>query len=297
MAPKTSVREDFKAASVEFIGTNVFLLLLLGAVQSSDLSVIAEHGEEHARTAHPSLDHIIFISTAAGVSLLGSAWMFYRITGGLFNPAVSLATFLIGEIGWVRFLLYVLAQILGAISAAGLVAALMPGPFTPINRLGDNVNLAQGLFIEVFATTVLLLAILMLAAEKHKATPIAPIGISMTLFAIHLWAVPLTGASMNPARSFGPAVITGFKGNSHHWIYWVGPFLGTFLAVGFYAWLKHTKYWTINPDQSSTKPGDSPGDLVEEGKERAERGEASKKRDHVSDREKEDRRRSVEEMA
>lgn len=77
----------------------------------------------------------------------------------------------------------------------------------------------------------------MLSAEKSRITPFAPIGISMTLFACHLFSVTFTGASLNPARSFGPSVVAG-KFGSEHWIYWVGPFGGSLLSVAFYAWLK-----------------------------------------------------------
>lgn len=81
----------------------------------------------------------------------------------------------------------------------------------------------------------------------------------MTLFALHLWAVPLTGTGINPARSFGPAVVTGF-GDQDHWVFWIGPLLGVAFAVILYFWLKHTRYWMIHPDQASTRHQDSPED-------------------------------------
>jgi aquaporin related protein len=132
--------------------------------------------------------------------------------------------------------LYIISQLVGGIAAAALISGLMPGPLLIANKLGEGVSRAQGLFVEVFATSFLVLAILMLAVEKSKVTPIAPIGISMTLFAAHLWAYPITGASLNPARSFGPAVLQGF--DNKHWVYWVGPFSGGLVALVFYSWLK-----------------------------------------------------------
>jgi len=101
----------------------------------------------------------------------------------------------------------------------------------------------------------------MLAAEKHNATPFAPIGIGLTLFVCHLWAVYFTGAGMNTARSFGPAVITGFPYDSH-WIYWLGPFLGSLLGSAFYTLLKHVKYWRFNPGQDTMDHRESPADPV-----------------------------------
>jgi hypothetical protein len=82
---------------------------------------------------------------------------------------------------------------------------------------GPGVNNAQAVFIEMFITAALCLAVLMLGAEKHEATPFAPVGVGLTLFACHLFALFFTGASMNTARAFGPAVVTGFP-DSRHWI-------------------------------------------------------------------------------
>lgn len=78
-------------------------------------------------------------------------------------------------------------------------------------------GVAQGVFIEMFITTALCMTVLMLGAEKHQATPFAPVGVGLTLFACHLWAVFYTGAAMNTARAFGPAAVTGFH-YPKHWV-------------------------------------------------------------------------------
>ena len=104
-------------------------------------------------------------------------------------------------------------------------------------------------------TSRLMLAILLLAAEKHKATFIAPIGIGLALFVAELLGVYYTGGSLNPARSFGPSVVlrtfTGYRGSPCcfgesmlmvDWIYWVGPILGAIIAAGFYKMLVSHRY-------------------------------------------------------
>lgn len=85
----------------------------------------------------------------------------------------------------------------------------------------------------------------MLATEKHEGTFIAPVGIGLSLFVAELTGVFYTGGSLNPARSFGPAVITK-SFSSYHWIYWVGPILGAFLASTFYMFIKALEYETVN---------------------------------------------------
>ncbi|KDQ24900.1 hypothetical protein PLEOSDRAFT_1078869 [Pleurotus ostreatus PC15] len=179
----------------------------------------------------------LYISTSMGFSLLVSAWLFFRITGGLFNPNVSLSLMLVGAIRPVRCAMYCIAQLAGAIAAAAVVRGLTEGRLRVNTALGPRTSPAQGVFIEMFITAALVVSVLMLAAEKHQATPFAPIGIGLTLFSGHLFAVYYTGAAMNTARSFGPAVVTGFP-DSHHWVYWLGPFLGSLLGSAFYGLLK-----------------------------------------------------------
>jgi aquaporin rerated protein, other eukaryote len=103
----------------------------------------------------------------------------------------------------------------------------------------------------MFLTSQLVFTIFMLAAEKHKATFIAPIGIGLSLFIAELMGVYYTGGSLNPARSFGPCVVLGTF-NTYHWIYWLGPVLGALLASGFYMFIKALEYETVNPDADNT---------------------------------------------
>ncbi len=90
----------------------------------------------------------------------------------------------------------------------------------------------------------------MLAAEKSKDTFIAPIGIGLALFVAEIAGVYYTGASLNPARSFGPCV-AGASFQGYHWIYWVGPCLGAFIAAGYYHFVKFMNYEEVNPGQDS----------------------------------------------
>ncbi|EJU04263.1 aquaporin-like protein [Dacryopinax primogenitus] len=248
----SDLRNDLTAAALEFVGTVVFLMIGLGGIQaaatsSALLAAASNTGGAQSVNVVASIEQLLYISVSMGLALLVAVWLFYRVTGGVFNPAVATALFLIGAIGPVRFILFCLAQIVGAIVASAILLGLLPGPLVVTPSLGPGVNLAQGVFIEMFLTSFLVFAVLMLAAEKHRSTAFAPIGIGLTLFACHLFGVLYTGAGMNAARAFGPAVVSGF--NHEQWVYWVGPFLGSLLATGLYAFLKHIKYWELNPDQ------------------------------------------------
>ncbi|KAI9629176.1 hypothetical protein KEM48_011022 [Puccinia striiformis f. sp. tritici PST-130] len=145
---------------------------------------------------------------------------------------------------------------MASIVASAVLHALLPGPLNVSTTLGAGTSPAQGLFIEGFITCGLVLSVLFLAVEKHKATFLAPIGIGITLFAGHLFALVYTGAGMNTARSFGPAVVSGFP--SEHWIYWVGPTLGSLFAVGIYAFMKLFRYWKFSEAQDTDISSRSP---------------------------------------
>ncbi|OAK97540.1 aquaporin-like protein [Phaeosphaeriaceae sp. SRC1lsM3a] len=108
--------------------------------------------------------------------------------------------------------------------------------------------MVNGVFIEAVLTAELVFTIFMLAKEKHKATFIAPVGIGLALFIAELVGVYYTGGSLNPARSFGPCVITGIF-DKEHWIYWAGPAIGAILAVVFYKFIKMLEYEVANPGQ------------------------------------------------
>ena len=132
---------------------------------------------------------------------------------------------------------------------------MYPTPFNVQTTLGAGTTTAQGVWIEAMCTAMLVFTIVMLAMEKHRATFMAPIGIGMALFIGELVAVFYTGGSLNPARSFGPAAVT-HDFHHNHWIYWVGPFIGTILAVSAYWLFKALEYEMANPGQDGDAEND-----------------------------------------
>ncbi|RYP00945.1 hypothetical protein DL765_010888 [Monosporascus sp. GIB2] len=197
---------------------------------------------------------LLFISACFGISLAVTVWASYRISGGLLNPAATLAMMVVGTVSALRGIFLIISQILGAMVAAAMVEGLTPGKLNVRTGLGGGTTTSQGLFIEMFLTAQLVFTILMLAGEKHRGTFMAPVGIGLSLFVAELMGVYYTGGSLNPARSFGPCVVEGFQG--YHWIYWLGPILGALLAAGFYLFLKALEYETVNPGQDDA--GDAP---------------------------------------
>ncbi|KAF2417432.1 aquaporin-like protein [Tothia fuscella] len=239
------VRIETIAFLAEFAGTFMFLFIAFAATQVANAGAPAT--EDNSLSQYPNSSNLLYISLAFGFSLAVNAWAFFRISGGLFNPAVTLGLYLIGAIKPVRAFLVFIAQMVAAIAAAGVVAGLFPGDLNVATTLAGGTTIAQGLFIEMFLTAELVFVIFMLAAEKHKATFLAPVGIGLALFVSEMTGVYFTGGSLNPARSFGPACITQFPG--YHWIYWLGPCMGALLAVGFYELMKFGEYETVNPAQ------------------------------------------------
>lgn len=157
----------------------------------------------------------------------------------------------------IRAIVLFIAQMLGGILASVIVRFLFPEAFNVRTTLGGGTSLAQGVFIEAILTAELIFTILMLAWEKHRATFIAPVGIGLALFIAEMAGVYFTGGSLNPARSFGPCVVTA-NFDQEHWIYCecsklslisavltfvgVGPLLGSLIAVGFYKFIKLLEY-------------------------------------------------------
>ncbi|KAK4097221.1 aquaporin-like protein [Parathielavia hyrcaniae] len=242
----STVRTTVVAGLGEFVGTFLFLFFAFAGTQIANTPPPSPPPD--GGPPLPDASKLMFIALSFGLSLMVNVWAFYIVTGGLFNPAVALALYLIGGLSALRAVVVIVAQFLGGIAAAAVVSALFPGPPAFATTLGGGANVAQGLFIEMFLTAQLVYVIIMLAAEKHKSTYLAPIGIGIAFFLAELIGVYYTGGSLNPARSLGPAIVNrDFPG--YFWIYWLGPVLGTLLACGFYILLKYLRFKEVNPGQ------------------------------------------------
>jgi aquaporin rerated protein, other eukaryote len=194
-------RHHFIAMLGEFVGTFLFLFFSFAAVQTAKFSGVND-------TSPTSVS--LYICLAFAFSLAVNVWVFFRISGGLFNPAVSinlllsisfpqtyqdeqvsLGLALIGAVGWFRALLTIFSQLAGATAAAAVVSCLFPGSIDNVRtKLSDRTSLVRGIFIEMFLTFELVFTIFMLAAEKHKGTFLAPIGIGLALFIAALAGKP-----------------------------------------------------------------------------------------------------------
>ena len=166
----------------EFVGTFLFMFIGLGG--NSVVNNTAARGMQPAggdMSADPS--KILFIAMAWGMAVVVNAWAFFRVSGGLFNPAVSIAMVIIRAISPLRGVLMVGTQMVASIVAAAVCYVLLPEGSLATTELGAQTSVVQGVFIEMLLTAQVVLAVFMLATEKHKATYIAPVGIGLAVFA------------------------------------------------------------------------------------------------------------------
>jgi aquaporin related protein len=141
-----SIHNNLVVAVGEFIGTFMFLLF---AFLGHSMAVASAPTYTPGSIA-PTNDTVIYIALSYGLGLLVTAWTLYRVTGGLFNPAVTLALTLTGNLPWVRGAIFVPVQMLGAMAAAGVVRVIIPGKIVVVHTaLGPGVSVVQGLFIEM----------------------------------------------------------------------------------------------------------------------------------------------------
>jgi MIP family channel proteins len=209
---------NIKAVTAELLGSFVFFTL-------GYLSVAA------AQAADVPTPGLLVVPFAFGLGLLAAIYAFGHISGGHFNPAVTVAMVLDKRTSPLDAVGYVVAQILGAI-VAGLVvmAAVSQQAVTSgITAPGKGMTQTGALIIETVATAAFLAVIL---ASTKRAPKVAGLAIPLTLVAIHFATASLSGASVNPARSLGSAIVGGDL--SAIWIYIVGPVVGGIL--GWIAW-------------------------------------------------------------
>jgi len=214
-----------RRALAEFIGTLALIFIGAGSILSDRLA-----GGEVT---------LVGIALAHGLTIAVMVSAFGHISGAHLNPAVTVGALVANKISPVDAAVYWISQLAGGVSGALLLTLV----FDPATRqaanlgtpgLGAGVTVGQGLVFEIVATFFLVIVVCATAIDPRGAFKIVaglPIGLVIT-FDI-LAGGPLTGASMNPARTFGPAAVGGFWAN--HWIYWVGPLVGGAIAGLLYS--------------------------------------------------------------
>lgn len=183
------------------------------------------------------------ISFAFGLSVVGMAYAIGHVSGCHLNPAITISMWVTRKLPAGDTLGYVIAQIAGGIAGAAVLYLIASGKADyslAANGLGqdgvgdaspDKYSLVSGLVAE-FVFTCIFLVVVHGSTSKNNTTPIAGLGIGLTLTLIHIVGIPVTGVSVNPARSIGPALFVGGQALSDLWIFIVGPIAGG-LAGGF----------------------------------------------------------------
>jgi aquaporin Z len=222
-------------ASAEFLGT---LWLVLGGCGSAVLAA-----------AFPSVGiGLLGVSFAFGLSVLTMAYAVGHVSGGHFNPAVTVGLCTARRIPTKDVIPYILAQVVGAIAGAGILYLIasgkagfdLSGGFAS-NGYGEHspggYTLAAAAVAELVMTFFFLIVILG-ATDKKAPQGFAPIPIGLALTLIHLVSIPVTNTSVNPARSTGPALFVGGWAIKQLWLFWLAPILGAAIAGVVHGFLK-----------------------------------------------------------
>lgn len=218
----------------EFLGTFFLVFLAVGAA-------IFGIGASVGTTGAGPGSGVLGIAFAFGLVLFALAYAIGPISGANVNPAVTLGLVLAKKLSVADALWYVVAQFLGAIGAAALLATFVSsfGVTDYTGGLGTNaydngaINLTGAFVLEVILTAVFVLVIL-LVTEKVANSTMAGAAIGLTLTLVHIVGIPLTGTSVNPARSFGPALFAGGEALNQVWLFIAAPLVGAVVAWGLW---------------------------------------------------------------
>jgi len=222
---------DLKRYSSEFLGT--FILVFMGC--GSAVFLGADVGGGH-----------LAVALAFGLSIVAMAYAIGGVSGCHINPAVSLAMFMDRRLSAKQFVGYVISQIIGAIAAAALLMLLVSFGISDMtgtlvaNGVANAGGIGGALIIEVVLTFIFVLTILCVTTNE-RMTSVAGIVIGLTLTFVHIVGIPLTGTSVNPARSIGPALLAGGDALADVWVFILAPLLGAALAFVVYSRLVKAK--------------------------------------------------------
>jgi len=212
---------DGKALIAESIGTFTLVFIGVGAI------AMASDGSAG----------LLAIALAHGLALVVMISALGAISGGHFNPAVSIGLWLAGKISAPTFVAYVIAQVLGAAAAAALILVALPDQVRAVSvgtpALAAGVGSASALILEAVLTFFLVFVVYGTAVDR-RAPKLGGLFIGLTVTMGILVAGPVTGGALNPARHLGPALFAGGEFLAQTWLYWVGPLLGGAVAGVLY---------------------------------------------------------------
>ncbi len=219
----------------EFIGT--FVLVLLGCGTAMLVGCDAVNGGGYILTA-----------LAFGLVIVGMAYCIGNISGCHINPAVSLGVLISGGMTAADFVGYVISQCLGAFAGAGMLKLIFDlgniedktGGLGSNGLAGVNGSAGAGLLVEILLTCIFVMTILGVTSKKAKHGSFGGLIIGLTLTLVHIFGIGLTGTSVNPARSIGPAILAGGSAVSDLWVFIVGPFIGAAIAAFVYKWMEES---------------------------------------------------------
>jgi aquaporin Z len=190
---------------------------------------------------------LVGVSLAFGLTVVTMAYAVGHISGGHFNPAVTIGLLAGGRVKVGDVVPYIVAQLVGAVLAAWILAQIASGNGTDAvagglasNGFGDHSpgGYAQGAaFLTEVVMTFFFLIVILGATDGRAPAGFAPLAIGLALTLIHLISIPVTNTSVNPARSTGPALLVGGWAVQQLWLFWVAPIVGALLAGGVYRWL------------------------------------------------------------
>jgi aquaporin Z len=222
--------ETGKRLTAELLGTFVLVLFGSFAIFSANFGNVSPEG-----IPMPQGTPVLIIAFGFGLGLLVALYTFGEVSGGHFNPAVSLAMWLDGRLDARFFLLYVIAQVAGAVLASLATMAAFSKEFVAstatVPNLALGVSDADAFLLEALFTALFIALILKVTKSSAFAGTVF-IAIALTLLIIHVVLVPLTGTSVNPARTLGPAIVGDVY--TSIWVYMIAPMAGSLIGWGAY---------------------------------------------------------------
>ncbi len=190
---------------------------------------------------------VLMVAVAFGLSVVAMAYTIGGISGCHINPAITLGCFLSGRMNGKDAGMYMLFQVIGAFIGSAIIYLLVSfidmnyATTTGANACAEGVSITGGLIAEIVFTMIFVLVVLGTTDPKKGAGNFAGLAIGLSLILIHIVCIPITGTSVNPARSIAPAIFEGGAALQQLWIFIVGPFVGAFLSALIWAMISNGK--------------------------------------------------------